>query len=154
MPNWCSNTVQFIGTSSKLKKLQRLFNGLAKKEAKENCGQFPDFIKADRGYFFSTRWEEGVLYYETRWSPNTDVLISIADHFKVGFQHDFEESGNLVYGQAIYEKKQVSLYELESGDFDLFEFDEEKENWVFEGERYESDYEIKEILLERKTEKS
>lgn len=150
MPNWCSNTVQFDGKPSQLKKIQRLFENIEKKERKENCGQLPDFVKAEIGYFFSTRWEEGVLYYETRWSPNTDILVAIADKFMVNFIHDFDEPGNLVYGQAEYRNKIITLTELDNQDFDLYDYDEENDSWIFEGERYESDYEIKEILLERK----
>ncbi len=150
MPNWCSNTVQFDGKPSQLEKIQRLFEGLEKKEQLENCGQLPDFIKADSGYFFNTRWEEGTLYYETRWSPNSDILVSIADKFTVNFTHDFEEPGNLIFGRIEYRDKLITLVELDSNDFDLYEYDEENDNWIFEGQIYESDYEIKEILLERK----
>ncbi len=150
MPNWCSNNVKFEATAKQLKKLQRLFENLSKKERDEECGTAPDFIEADTGYFFCTRWEENVLYYETRWSPNTDVLVSIADCFKVDFIHEYEECGCLIFGIATYKDGLLTVVNLESEDFDLYDFDDENDNWVFEGQRFESDYEIKEILLGRK----
>lgn len=154
MPNWCSNTILFNGKQSQLKKIQRLFEGMERKEQKENRGQIPDFIKSDTGYFFNIRWEEGTLYYETRWGPNTDIAIGIADHFKVDFTLWFDEPMMMVYGRAEYRDKINTLTELDNEDFDLYEFDEENDNWKFEGEIYDSEYEIKDILLERKHDKS
>src|ERR1051325_5364243 len=103
MPNWCSNTVEFEGTTAQLEKLQRLFKSLAKKEQKEECGQLPEFIKSDAGYLFYISWEHNILYYETRWSPNSDIIVAIADHYKVGFVHEYEECGNMIFGKAIYD---------------------------------------------------
>lgn len=107
-----------------MKTLENLFESLPEKQRTEDCGQLPDFIKEKREYFFSSRWEEGVLCYETRWSPNTEILIEIADYFEVDFIHQFEECGCSVYGEASYKKKILTVTELESTDFDLFVFDE------------------------------
>ena len=150
MANWCSNTVQFEGTAKQLKQLEQLFEAMAALEEKEGCGQLPDFIHEKTGYFFSTRWEEDVLYYETKWSPNTDKLIEVANYFNVGFTQSYEESGMLIFGEAWYKDGSVTIIELDDDDFDSFSYDDQREDWVFEGEHYESDYEIKEILLERK----
>lgn len=149
MPNWCSNNVIFEGKPSQVKKIQRLFKALAVKEAKESRGQLPDFINMDSGYFFSIRWEETTLQYETRWAPNTDILIAIADHFEVEFTHEFDEPMMMIFGKSEYRDKCISVTELDD-DRDKYDYDEENDNWIFEGQVYESDYEIKEILLERK----
>lgn len=124
------------------------------KEAKENKGQLPEFVKMNTGYFFSIRVEGDAIQYETRWAPNTDILIMIADHFDLEFTHEFDEPMMMIYGKSEYRNKCISVIELDSDDTDLYEYDEEKDCWIFEGKSYESDYEIKEILLERKVKES
>ena len=68
----------------------------------------------------------------------------------MNFTHDYEEMGNLVYGRATFYNKLLTDVYLEDVDFEQYEFDEENETYHFEGNAYESDYEILENLLERK----
>lgn len=150
MANWCFNMVQFEGDTHQIKEVEQLFAAMAAREQKQQCGQLPDFAKQHNGYFFSIRWEEDVLYYETKWCPNTEQLLIIADHFNVGFIHDYEESGMQIYGQSTYRNGILTTVDLDPEDYDLFEYDEEQNNYLFEGERYPSEFEIFEILLERK----
>ena len=78
------------------------------------------------------------------------MLQNIADLYKVDFVQDYEEMGNLVYGRATYTDSIVEDIYLENDDFEAYQFDEETDTYHFEGEEYESDYEILETLLERK----
>ena len=56
----------------------------------------------------------------------------------------------MVYGEALYENgKLVNLF-LEDSEFEQYEYQEETEDYLFEGQLYESDYDILEILMERK----
>lgn len=79
-----------------------LFKQLAEKEHRENKGQLPDFITVDEGHFFEIWTLGNVLNYETRWSPNTNILKEIADHFHLTFYHEFAEPMNGVYGKVHY----------------------------------------------------
>jgi hypothetical protein len=150
MANWCSNVVSFEGKPATIRNIRKLFNRMAKKQQRENKGQLPPFIKTEQGWFFDIRFEDNVLYYETKWAPNTDVLVQIANRYRVGFTHDYEERGCLVFGRSIYEQGNLSDIFLDSEDYSLYEYDEEKDEWLFEGDRYDNDYEILETLLERK----
>jgi hypothetical protein len=150
MANWCFNTVEFIGEHSQFEQLEKLFNKMKKKEEKERKGQLPDFVHSDDGYFFECSWEGGILYYNTRWAPNTDNLKKTADHFGVGFTLSYAETGNLVYGEASYKDGILTDVCLDNEDFDLYEFDEEQDTYLFEGNHYESSDEIMKILLQRK----
>lgn len=150
MANWCFNMVQFEGDTHQLKEVEQFFTAMAALEQKQESGQLPGFAKEQNGYFFSVRWEEDVLYYETKWCPNTEQLVTIADHFHIGFIHDYEESGMQIYGQSIYRNGILTTVDLDPEDYDLFEYDEEQNNYLFEGERYPSEFEIFEILLDRK----
>ena len=150
MANYCSNIVQFEGDGEKLKQLQKFFEALAAKETKERQGQLPAFVQLRSGYLFSIRWENDLLYYETKWAPNIEMLIAIADHFETGFTHSFDEPGMQVHGEAVYKDGNITVIDLNTEDYALLRYDREKDNWIFEGATYESDFEILEILLERK----
>ncbi len=151
MANWCSNVVWFEANETTLKKIKQMFLQMAGKEKETNCGQLPNFINEDGDWFFDIRWEtEDVLYYESRWAPNIDVLKQIAEHYKVGFTVEYQETGNLVFGRATYSDKLLTDIYLEGKDFEKYQFDEETDTYQFEGKEYESDYEILETLLDRK----
>jgi len=141
MANWCSNTVEFIGEHSQIEGLEKLFRLIAEKEKETNQGQLPPFGSFEKGWLFDVRWEGGILYYETKWSPNTEVITGIANHFKVGLSYSYSEPGNCVYGEAHYSNGDLTTVDLDWRDTDLYEF---------EGQDYESSEEICEILLERK----
>jgi hypothetical protein len=156
MANWCNNTVVFKGMPKAIEQITELFKSMAEQEQKEDCGQLPDFVQDTNGdYFFSISQDNesaGVFQYETKWSPNTEAVKQIAEHFKVGFTHDYEELGCSVYGKAIFENGILTNTCLDSQDFDSFELEEETDTYHFEGKEYESEWEILETLLERKTE--
>ena len=154
MANWCSNTVVFEGKPEAITAIQELFQSMKEKEEKTEEGQLPEFISKDNGgYFFNIYWnegDEGQFQYETKWSPNIEVIQKIAEHYEVNFTQDYEEMGNLIYGRATFYDKLLTDIYLEDEDFEQYEFDEETDTYHFEGEIYESDYEILETLLERK----
>lgn len=156
MANWCSNAVVFEGKLEAIEQIQQLFKAMAEKQEREKCGQLPDFVEdSNGGYFFDIYWNEGdtgIFQYETKWSPNTEVLKKIVEQYNVSFSQDYEEMGNLIYGRATYSDKLLTDVYLEDGDFEKYQFDEENDTYHFEGETYETDYEILEILLERKIE--
>lgn len=156
MANWCSNTVVFGGNSETIEQIKWLFQTMATKEQQEQKGQLPEFVNQNNGgYFFDLYFDNEdteVFQYQTKWSPNIEIIQEIAEHFKVDFVQDYEEMGNLIFGKAIFENNELTDIYLEDEDFDQYEYDEEKDQWSFEGNIYGSDYEILEILLERKIE--
>lgn len=154
MANWCNNTVAFEGKPEAIEQIERLFKAMAEQEQKEERGQLPDFAKdRNEGYFFNIYRDDdvtGVVQYETRWSPNTEIVQAIAEHYKVDFTQDYEELGCLVYGRATYVDGILTDICLDDEDFEAYSYDEEIDTYHFEGEEYESDFEILETLLERK----
>ena len=154
MANWCSNTVVFEGKPEAITAIQELFQSMKEKEEKTEEGQLPEFMEdTNGGYFFNIYWSEGdkgQFQYETKWSPNIEIVQRIAEYYQVDFVQDYEEMGNLVYGRATYRDGKLSDIFLGDDDFEAYEQDEETDLYLFEGEEYESDYEILETLLERK----
>jgi len=55
-----------------------------------------------------------------------------------------------IYGISIFRKDILLDIHLEPEDFGLYEYDQQSESYVFEGENYRDDWEILEILLQRK----
>ena len=154
MANWCSNTVVFEGNPEAIEQIQQLFKSMAEKQQEENCGQLPDFVEdSNGGYFFEIYQDDdvtGVFQYETKWSPNIEVVQAIAEYYHVNFVQDYEEMGNLIYGRAIFSDKLLTDIYLEDEDFDRYQFNEETDTYHFEDEEHESNYEILETLLKRK----
>ena len=154
MANWCSNTVVFEGNEEAIRQIQQLFQTMKEKEEQTGQGQLPDFVTDENGgYFFNIYWNEGdagIFQYETKWSPNIDIVQKIAAYYQVNFVQDYEEISNLVYGRVTFTDKLFTDIYLDDDDFEQYQFDEETDTYHFEGESYESDCEILETLLERK----
>lgn len=151
MANWCNNVVWFEANETTMQKIKEMFLLMAQKEKETDCGQLPPFITNDGDWFFAIRWEaEDVLYYDTKWSPNIEIVQQIADHYNVDFTLDYEELGCLVYGKATYADGILTDTYLKQADFDTYQSDEETDTYHFEGETYDSEWEILETLLERK----
>ena len=156
MANWCSNSVAFEGNETALEQVRLEFIKMQILENEENCGQLPEFIlDKKRGYFFDILLEDGgcIFNYQTRWSPNTEVLTQIAERFNVDFILDYEEIGNQIYGVAVYSNNELTEICLEEEDFEQYDYNEETDTYFFEEKNYESDFEILEILLKRKIQK-
>jgi hypothetical protein len=153
MANWCYNKITFEGSSNVIEQLKKLFEALAEKEVKEEHGQLPDFVQNGERFMFCINWEYDTLSYETRWSPNVEEMKQVADFFKTNFTYYYEELGNLVYGVVRYENGVLTDTFLDSADFDLFEENEGSDTWTLEENIYESEYDILELLLERKENK-
>lgn len=153
MANWCSNTVRFTGNEESADKILQLFKTMMEQENKSGEGQIPDFVQHKDGYFFEiyqNEAEECSFQYETKWCPNIEVLYLISDYYKAGFVLEYAELGSCIYGRTTYQNQVLEDVCLDFSDFNKYQYDEETETCHFEGETYDSDLEILEILLERK----
>lgn len=154
MANWCSNTLVFEGNPEAIEQIQQLFMAMAEKEEAEEMGQLPYFTTIYNGYFFDIYWNtdnESIFQYQTKWSPNLEIVQQIAEYYEVSFILDYEEMGNLVYGRATYQNGTLTDIYLTDEDLETYQFDEDTDTYRFEGETYDSDGEILEALLNRKT---
>ena len=154
MANWCSNTVVFEGSLEAIEQIKWMFQAMATKEQQEQKGQLPNWVNQHNGgYFFDLYLDNDnteVFQYQTKWSPNIEIVQKIAEHYKLDFVQDYEEMGNLVYGKATYNNGTLQDIYLEDEDFEQYEYNEETDKYHFEGEIHESDCDILETLLDRK----
>lgn len=156
MANWCFNTVVFEGTPEATKQIQQLFKEMAEQQEKEKCGQLPQFIEdTDDGYFFDISSDDdtiAVFQFETKWNPNTKIILQIAKKFKVDFTLDYEELGNGIMGRATLTDGIFADNSLQYEDFENFRYDSKTDTYHFEGKVYDSEWEILQTLLEYKIE--
>lgn len=154
MANWCSNTVVFEGEPEAIEQIQQLFKTMTEKQQQENCGQLPEFLDdTNAGWFFDIYKDDdviGIFQYETKWSPNIEVVQKIAERYGVKFTQEYEEVGNQIYGKATYSNSILDDVCLSDEDLEQYHYDEETDRYYFENEEYESDCEILEMLLSRK----
>lgn len=151
MANWCYNFLQFEGNSEAVNNLMALFMELESREKATTHGQLPDFIAEKAGFMSSINCYEDNVSYETRWWPNVEVIVQITEKFKLGFTLSYNELDNLIFGEYVYKNSVLTDFCLDSADFDLYDINPENEDtWLFEGEVYLSDFEILDILLERR----
>ena len=154
MANWCSNTVVFEGEPEAIEQIQQLFKTMTEKQQQENCGQLPEFLDdTNGGWFFDIYQNDdviGIFQYETKWSPNIEIVQRIAERYGVKFTQEYAEVGNQIYGKATYLEGILDDVCLSDEDSEQYRYDEETDRYYFENEEYESDCEILEILLTRK----
>ena len=151
MPNWCFNQIEFTGEEANVQKVISLFLEMREREIKTNEGQKPEFSELD-DYFFSISVDDNYISFESRWSPIVGSCVEIAKNFDLNFQYTYDESGNQIFGKAIYTAGNEGAEELDlsDADFDLFDYDEENDCYNYNGETHESDNEIKELIFEKK----
>ena len=152
MANWCFNTVVFSGSENNEKKVIELFNQLHEQEIKEQCGQKPDFVQGDNYFFNIVINDETNIQFESRWTPIISELVEIAKEYDLNFECTYEECGNQIFGKAIYTSgnEEAEILDLTDEDHDLFNYDEEKDTYIYNGEEYEGDFEILENIWEKK----
>lgn len=153
MPNWCSNYVTFSGTKEGLQQVKELFIKMADQCQLLNKGVQPFDTPIQEDYFFDVYINvdsENNYSYNTKWFPNENDLIQIADKFGVDFEVEFSEMGNGVYGKSIYSNLRLITHTLSDLDLDKVEFSEDDEHYIYNGEIFEVQEEALELILEEK----
>lgn len=154
MANWAQNWVTFSGEEVKLNQVKALFKAMEIKGKETNEGQIPPFVKQPiQDYFFEIYADEtDTVSYATKWSPNVEDLIVIANHFDLNFISTYEETASSIFGKAVFTSgnTEAKFYDLDNEDFDLYQFNEEGDIYTYEGENFESESEILETIFEKK----
>lgn len=150
MANWCLNTVTFEASESVNEQIRLLFIEMAEREILTSKGQLPPDYVGDTGYLFEIDWLDSQLCYLTKWSPNIGVIMVVADQYDAGFVYNYEELAMGIYGMAVYHKRILHDIYLEAEDFRQYTYNDNTQTYVFEGEDYDNDWDVLEILLQRK----
>jgi hypothetical protein len=83
--------------------------------------------------------------YESKWGPNTEAVVEIADMCNVTFSLDFDEPGNGLFGRVKYKNKELTYYQLSADDLKIVEkIDHETSTTVhYDGEEWNNETELK-----------
>lgn len=151
MPNWCSNFVSVSGNKKSTTNFIEEIASLKKESDLKEEGVRP----FDEGeYMFDIYISDKRFFsFESRWSPVINSLKFLALKHSVNVSNEYHEPNMCIYGKWEYDSKSNSEFDicLEQEEYDLFSYDEETSIYHFEGEDYETDEEILEILLSRKS---
>lgn len=155
MANVCTNYVTFEAQRATIDALASIFQDLAANEAQTNQGQLPPDVESDSGHMFAIQWHGATVSYETKGVPNFAVIAALAARLEADFTITFHEPGDEIYGDIIYRNGESAQTILEPEDFESYAQDEDDEDlWHFEGDTYEAESDILEILLQRRRDDS
>ncbi|ASE62095.1 hypothetical protein CEQ15_11630 [Chryseobacterium indologenes] len=106
MANWCNNTVVFLGTPEAIAQITALFQKIVEMGQQIDFDRLPDFLRGTEECFFCyiSFNHDGMVKYESKWSPNIEAVLQIAMHYEVDFVMDYQEVGNCIFGRATYAK--------------------------------------------------
>lgn len=150
MGNTCYNTVLFKADPLNMTKLKLMFQRMAKNEASKGKAQLPPRFKSKTGQLSAIRWEDGTLYYDTESEPNFEVMIHVASQLNVSFSHSYYDLNVQLFGEAEYNSGMLKDVRLQQGDFEAYKEAEEWDTYLFEGQTYDLEWEILDILLDRR----
>lgn len=147
MANWCDNIILFAGDPEKIAHLLELFF----EQAEPDMHQMPGFVTAENWAMIDMEfYNNGRIYYRTRWEPNLEALQQIADHFDVGFVNRYAEPDMFIWGEAIYQNGQGRDIRLELSDYQRCHYNTEFKCFMCNGKSYKSDYQAFEEMLDDK----
>lgn len=110
MPNYCSNSVLFIGDASAVTQVRELFAEIQRKQTSTNRYHLPDFVTGGTGYMEDIEPGTDWIAYETRWVPNLEVLEQIARRFDLEFIARYNEQMSGLKGAAVFTNDETRFF--------------------------------------------
>jgi hypothetical protein len=147
MANWCSNWLSFEGTEENLSKLNKIFEDM---ESENSKGESHILPSGQEAYFGEVlEFCSDGFSYESKWGPNTDAVVEIADMCNVSFKLEFDEPGGGMFGLIKYEDKKLTYYNLIDEDIKLASSISDDDQQVdYDGDLWDNESELKERMLE------
>jgi|GEM_PF-3210769 len=146
MANTCFNELHFTGERENIKQANLFLSGLSKDE----WGGVK--IEGMEGYFQDINFCNGQFIFGTRWGPDMETLMAVADRFKAGFLLDYAEPMMSLYGQAQYNKGKLLDVRLSGPDFKEVNYLEKDDVYVYKGRHFRSSETLCRLLLKEKLE--
>jgi hypothetical protein len=101
MANYCSNTAFFLGDQNAVSELRQLFWEIERQQKLTRMYYLPDFVMDGTGYVQDISFNGEWINYESRWTPNLNLLVQLAERYQVRFISGFDEMTNGIYGEAL-----------------------------------------------------
>lgn len=145
MANYCYNEVTFRGPLDALIKARLCFADLAQREY-----GLPDFCSEECGVFFELGLKDDTISYRTRWDPNLNAVLQVAEHFGLDYTHFFEETGMGLLGEAYRTNGESGIVRLIGPDHRLASYDAACDRMLFGGKYYNDEYDLRFSMLDEK----
>jgi hypothetical protein len=150
MPNWCSNSVVFSAVEDTLEKIRELFAQIEQKQQQDEKYHLPSFVTKEEGYMQDIIIDKNRINFETRWVPNIETLIEIADFYQAGFTCKYDEMANGIFGEARYDQSALIMANLDMEDFKAIRYDKQQKGYPCGQQVFEYEGDLLDYLLEQK----
>ena len=150
MANWCSNSVVFTAEPEKLQAIYDLFAGIQQKQEADGRYHLPDFATTEDGCMSDIFFDGGRICYESRWTPNIELLMEIADFYQATFRCKYQQMSAGIYGETRYDERSLVMLNLDEEDFKAVRYDKIKKGYPINGEVFEFEGDLLDYILEQK----
>ncbi|MCQ6957668.1 hypothetical protein [Mucilaginibacter aquariorum] len=150
MANYCSNSVVFSANETTLEKIRALFEEIELKQHEHGRYYLPDFIKKEGGYMRDIIVNKSRISFETRWVPNTETLMEIADFYQADFTSRYNEIAMGIYGETRYDRNSLIMVTLDSEDFRAIRYDKQKNGYPCGEQVFEYEGDLLDYMLDQK----
>lgn len=151
MANWCSNWVTVEGEEANVSSLMEEVNALAVKADVEDRGVRPSEIGGLTYMFYIYINDNDSFSFESKWSPANDSLQFLAKKYQVTIINRYSEPGCMVFGQWTGDGEIEDDVWLTDEEWKLaVPGDEDETFYIYNGEEYECEEEILDIILDNK----
>lgn len=129
MANSCYNDIRFIGSEEELNKVRMLFIKLADENCRSKKQVAAVFFNQEPQNCFMLieiwkEWDHLMVSYQTKWTPNFQDSMKIANEIEVSFVHDAFEFGCGIYQRCIYVHGEFLLFpKMDQQEFMVYDFD-------------------------------
>jgi len=154
MANHCTNTITFSGED--LSPIRNLIDEI-KQENTDGYGWLPDgFNSKNEHALFDVEVDDNdneiILNCWSKWSPPIEEIIYMVKGTNINFVLLYEEIGTGLYGVTYYDSTTGTLNDtlLDDDDINRVTYNEETDEYLFDGEYTESQFESYfDILMEK-----
>lgn len=153
MANWCSNYVEYKGEEANISSLLEELEELEEKNRKTELGVRPS-EEGDLKYMFELYIDDESFSFESKWSPANDSLQFLAKKYQVTIVNRYSELGCMVFGQWTGDGEIEEDVWLTKEEWELaVPGDEDRSYYTYEGQEYEYEEDILDIILDDKIKK-
>ena len=94
------------------------------------------------------KMDSGHYMFNSRWSPAHETMFYIGRRFKIGFSIHYDECGMGLYGRYTFNPSQPDIMMIQDASDTNYDYDEESDMYVYQGEKYESMYDFLDDVLD------
>jgi hypothetical protein len=150
MANWCNNYLVLSGTGTAIQNAIKVFRGIEEEQNRTGKYFLAKFITAEGSQMADIVILENTINYQTRWIPNLEALVQIANYTGVDFISQYDELAMGIIGEATCKGGVFSNVRLDGHDLQAYHYDPGSATYLYNGQSYEDEWSVLMHLLEIK----